>query len=207
MTTGAYKIAGGVELPGSSAPTSRLAKQSSIPSIFVSKITKAFLDTLYAFLDGLVHLASDESPGLENRLPNADIAELTITDSLELLDIHNAVRGLALATWLYRIRTELSKCRTLGCCWSYLISAISRDLLSPVCSMNSKALLERLCKTISRYAPHDDEPTRTAHDNDLSVRLSVPLFRNWTKRCLVPTLSRSPRSYRASSVQAYWMVR
>ena len=37
-------------------------KQNAISQVFVTKITKAFLDALYAFLDGLVHLASDESP-------------------------------------------------------------------------------------------------------------------------------------------------
>lgn len=92
MTTGAFKIAGGVDLSGYSAPTSRLAKQNSISSMFVSKITKAFLDTLYAFLDGLVHLASDESPETDTWQPKTDITGLTATNSLELLDIHNAVR-------------------------------------------------------------------------------------------------------------------
>ncbi|KAI0776491.1 exocyst complex component Sec5-domain-containing protein [Irpex lacteus] len=96
MTTGAFKIAGGVDLSGYSAPTSRLAKQNSISSMFVSKITKAFLDTLYAFLDGLVHLASDESPETDTWQPKTDITELTATNSLELLDIHNADTRLLL---------------------------------------------------------------------------------------------------------------
>lgn len=63
VTTYSFKLAGGVDLSSSaSASSSRMVKQYPIPSEFVAKITKAFLDTLYAFLDGLVHLASDELP-------------------------------------------------------------------------------------------------------------------------------------------------
>ncbi|KAH9941188.1 exocyst complex component Sec5-domain-containing protein [Epithele typhae] len=58
VTTAAFKIAGGVDLSSSSRQT----KQNAISPEFVTKITKAFLDALYAFLDGLVHLGSDESP-------------------------------------------------------------------------------------------------------------------------------------------------
>ena len=56
--TAAYKIAGGVDptAPQSAKPT----KQKAIGPEFASKISKAFLDALYAFLDGLVHLASDD---------------------------------------------------------------------------------------------------------------------------------------------------
>ncbi|RPD65706.1 hypothetical protein L226DRAFT_557688 [Lentinus tigrinus ALCF2SS1-7] len=61
ITTSAFKIAGGVDLSSSSS-SSRSKTQNQIASEFVQKITKAFLDSLYAFLDGLVHLASDESP-------------------------------------------------------------------------------------------------------------------------------------------------
>ncbi|THH19659.1 hypothetical protein EW146_g1566 [Bondarzewia mesenterica] len=60
ITTCAFKIAGGVDLSATSS-SSRM-KQYPIATEFVTKITKAFLDALYAFLDGLVHLASDESP-------------------------------------------------------------------------------------------------------------------------------------------------
>ncbi|KAA1476584.1 hypothetical protein DENSPDRAFT_807414 [Dentipellis sp. KUC8613] len=58
VTTAAFKLAGGVDL---SASASRMGKQYPVATEFVVKITKAFLDALYAFLDGLVHLASDEA--------------------------------------------------------------------------------------------------------------------------------------------------
>ncbi|EJF63847.1 hypothetical protein DICSQDRAFT_153669 [Dichomitus squalens LYAD-421 SS1] len=61
ITTSAFKICGGVDLSASGS-SSRQTKQNPIAPEFVAKITKAFLDSLYAFLDGLVHLASDESP-------------------------------------------------------------------------------------------------------------------------------------------------
>lgn len=61
VTTSAFKIAGGVDL-SSAASTSRQTKQNPVAPEFITKIMKAFLDSLYAFLDGLVHLASDESP-------------------------------------------------------------------------------------------------------------------------------------------------
>lgn len=37
-------------------------KQHAVATEFKTKITKAFVDTLYAFLDGMVNLASEESP-------------------------------------------------------------------------------------------------------------------------------------------------
>ncbi|PIL27676.1 hypothetical protein GSI_10828 [Ganoderma sinense ZZ0214-1] len=61
VTTSAFKIAGGVDL-STAASSSRQTKQNPVASEFVTKIMKAFLDSLYAFLDGLVHLASDELP-------------------------------------------------------------------------------------------------------------------------------------------------
>ncbi|EIM87714.1 uncharacterized protein STEHIDRAFT_147005 [Stereum hirsutum FP-91666 SS1] len=61
ITTCAFKIAGGVDL-SASASSSRLVKQHAVATEFKSKITKAFVDTLYAFLDGMVNLASEESP-------------------------------------------------------------------------------------------------------------------------------------------------
>lgn len=55
ITTAAHKIASGVT-------DSSGSKSKRIPTQFSNKITKSFLDSLYSFLDGLVHLASDESP-------------------------------------------------------------------------------------------------------------------------------------------------
>lgn len=54
----AYKIAGINEQSGSGS--SKTAKSKSARPEFASKVSKAFLDALYAFLDGLVHLASDD---------------------------------------------------------------------------------------------------------------------------------------------------
>ena len=59
LTTSALKIAGGIELSSTSA-SFRTIQQNQISSAFMAKITKAFLDAVYAFLDGLVHLTSPE---------------------------------------------------------------------------------------------------------------------------------------------------
>ncbi|KAJ1302060.1 hypothetical protein OPQ81_000894 [Rhizoctonia solani] len=55
-TTAAFKIAGGAEL----GPNNSDSKQRPVPAVFTSKISKTFMDSLYAFLDGLAHLASPE---------------------------------------------------------------------------------------------------------------------------------------------------
>jgi exocyst complex component 2 len=55
VTTWAFKFASGTEA------SSRLARRP-IANEFVIKITKAFLDATYAFLDGLVFLAEEGSP-------------------------------------------------------------------------------------------------------------------------------------------------
>ena len=89
MTTAAFKIAGGVEASSSSA-TGPL-KQHPIPSAFVTKITKAFLDALYAILDGLVLLASDESPIARGKRPDLSTALQMGLDPLELLDLTDSV--------------------------------------------------------------------------------------------------------------------
>lgn len=58
LTTSALKIAGGIEL--SSTSSFRTIQHGQITPAFTNKITKAFLDAIYAFLDGLVHLTSSE---------------------------------------------------------------------------------------------------------------------------------------------------
>ena len=90
VTTAAYKLAGGVDLVATSI--SKPVKQQAIPQAFVAKITKAFLDALYAFLDGLVHLASDESPAV-SAAPGV-AGELSAPggrNPLELLDLRDTV--------------------------------------------------------------------------------------------------------------------
>jgi exocyst complex component 2 len=70
---------------------SRLVKQNPVPQIFVSRIAKAFLDTLYAFLDGLVHLASDESPKAADASVVPEVNATNEPNPLELLDMENPV--------------------------------------------------------------------------------------------------------------------
>ena len=92
ITTVAYKIASGADLPVSS---SKASKQSPIPQVFASKITRAFLDAIYAFLDGLVLLTSSELPVLEKPSSNMGVvppAEGAIEMSLqELVDLKDTV--------------------------------------------------------------------------------------------------------------------
>ena len=88
MTTAAFKIAG---VETSSSSVARAPRQHPIPSAFVSKITKAFLDALYAILDGLVLLASDESPILHGKRPSTTNTAQMSLDPLELLDLTDAV--------------------------------------------------------------------------------------------------------------------
>jgi exocyst complex component 2 len=88
MTTTAFKIAGGVEASSSSA--TRPLKQHPT-SGFVSKITKGFLDSLYAILDGLVLLASDESPIVRGKRPDISNAVQMGLNPLELLDLTDSV--------------------------------------------------------------------------------------------------------------------
>lgn len=52
-------------------------KQKPIAGEFSNKITKTFLDAIYAFLDGLVHLSSDESPVAKGLQKQAAMADLT----------------------------------------------------------------------------------------------------------------------------------
>lgn len=95
ITTAAFKIAGGVDL-SSNASVSKPVKQNPVPPAFISKITKAFLDVIYAFLDGLVHLASDGTPEVSEKRPgNTDSSTITGTNPLELLDLSDAVSEIS----------------------------------------------------------------------------------------------------------------
>jgi exocyst complex component 2 len=85
LTTEAFKIAGGLDLNASSA--SKPVKQNRVALEFVTKITKSFLDALYAFLDGLVHLASDE---VGYKKPIGIVAESA--NRFEAADLTNPVR-------------------------------------------------------------------------------------------------------------------
>jgi exocyst complex component 2 len=92
ITTSAFKIAGGIDL-SSNMTAVKPIKQHPVAPLFISKITKAFLDVLYAFLDGLVQLASEESPVVSGkRVAIADSATMTgTTNPIELLDLTDTV--------------------------------------------------------------------------------------------------------------------
>ena len=75
---------------GVEGEAARGGKRRTLAPEFSGKIVKAFLDSLYAFLDGLVHLASDESPTAEAR---ANVSPAPGTNPLELVDMRNAVRA------------------------------------------------------------------------------------------------------------------
>jgi exocyst complex component 2 len=85
VTTWAFKFASGAEA------SSRLAKRP-IPNEFVMKITKAFLDATYAFLDGLVLLVEEGSPLADaENFPGAGAIDAGTTGRLGLLDTSNVV--------------------------------------------------------------------------------------------------------------------
>jgi exocyst complex component 2 len=108
ITTAAFKIAGGIDL-SSNMTSTKPTKQNAVAPLFISKITKAFLDVLYAFLDGLVHLASEESPIVTGKRPViTDSATITGTNPLDLLDLTDTVssRIYFFVRWLTSFVTE-----------------------------------------------------------------------------------------------------
>ncbi|KAK7046645.1 exocyst complex component SEC5 [Favolaschia claudopus] len=97
ITTSAFKLAGGLDLASASSSLSKPVRQNTIPAAFITKITRAFLDALYAFLDGLVHLASDESPILTGKMPRTEAAGGPGgPNPLELLDMRDGDTRLIL---------------------------------------------------------------------------------------------------------------
>jgi exocyst complex component 2 len=86
LATWTFKFASGAEASSSS---SRLGRRP-IPNEFVIKITKAFLDATYAFLDGLVHLAAEGSPVIDaENIPSVDISTTGKLQAMGLLDTSN----------------------------------------------------------------------------------------------------------------------
>jgi hypothetical protein len=45
-------------------PISR-KKSRTMPPVFINKLTKTFMDAIYAFLDGLVLLTTEDSPSMK----------------------------------------------------------------------------------------------------------------------------------------------
>jgi exocyst complex component 2 len=100
LTTTAFKLAGGVDLPSASNPHKPL-KQHTITQELLSNITKAFLETIYAFLDGLVHLASEESPvSYTHQAVVIDMGIAPGSNPLELLDLTETVGVFGIAMQL-----------------------------------------------------------------------------------------------------------
>lgn len=87
LTTEAFKIAGGIDLATSATKPSR---QHRIAANFTVKITKSFLDSLYAFLDGLVLLASEDSE-YKKPLTGSDALGGSMGNRAELIDLANPV--------------------------------------------------------------------------------------------------------------------
>lgn len=89
VTTWALKFASGAEASSSS---SRLGRRP-IPNEFVIKITKAFLDSTYAFLDGLVLSAEQGSPVTDaEKIPSVGAGTTGSLQALGLLDTSDVVR-------------------------------------------------------------------------------------------------------------------
>ena len=82
ITTVAYRFAGGLL-------DAQAVKQKPITGEFSNKITKTFLDAIYAFLDGLVHLSSDESPVAKGLQKQAALSDST--GALPLFDLKKNV--------------------------------------------------------------------------------------------------------------------
>jgi exocyst complex component 2 len=89
ITTTMFKLAGGIDLITSA--TGRVEQHPVAPA-FIQKIVRAFLDSLYAVLDGLVHLASEESPIATGKKPViANAGVVSSTNRLELLNLADLV--------------------------------------------------------------------------------------------------------------------
>lgn len=119
ITTCSFKLAGGVDLAPSASSSSKVVKQNAVAQNFVSKIVKAFLDSLYAFLDGMVHLASDESPGSDKKvdatLAKDAVGPATGTNPIALLDLEDPVRVSCQSHEYNSLRSMVI--RIPVCCW------------------------------------------------------------------------------------------
>jgi exocyst complex component 2 len=90
VTTVAYRIASGVD-SSSSSLISKGIKQNPIPAAFVAKLTKAFMDVLRTFLEGLVKLVEDEQMSLKPVVQVVATSTSTTPNASELLDLDDKV--------------------------------------------------------------------------------------------------------------------
>ncbi|KAG6899205.1 hypothetical protein C0993_012333 [Termitomyces sp. T159_Od127] len=100
LTTAGFKLAGGTDV--SASVLARSAKQYPVSQVFVQKLTKAFVDALYVFMDGLVLLASDESPIATGKL-------LITDDTRKLIVLSNFtyLKDVAIPNMLNELETAL----------------------------------------------------------------------------------------------------
>lgn len=95
LATSAFKIAGGVSTDSGSGML-RATQQNIVPPAFTSKITKAFLDAIYAVLDGFVVLVAEEAPPGVGSIVAAGAPERE--GKQELIDLRDSVRSFSCST-------------------------------------------------------------------------------------------------------------
>ncbi|KAG2750394.1 hypothetical protein P692DRAFT_20776441 [Suillus brevipes Sb2] len=93
LATSAFKIAGGVSTDSGSGVL-RVTQQNTVPPAFTSKITRAFLDAIYAVLDGFVVLVAEEAPPGVGSIVAAGVPERE--GKQELIDLRDSNTRLLL---------------------------------------------------------------------------------------------------------------
>lgn len=93
LATTAFKIAGGVSTDSGSGVL-RVTQQNIVPPAFTSKITRAFLDAIYAVLDGFVVLVAEEAPPGVGSIVAAGVPERE--GKQELIDLRDSNTRLLL---------------------------------------------------------------------------------------------------------------
>lgn len=96
----AWHIAGGKSEPSGNSEDMNLAKETPPTSDYTSRIKDVFLDALYAFLDGLVHLAFSDYDPLE---PNLTTSQKVIADSRVTVDVMELVSDFEFGSFQMRI--------------------------------------------------------------------------------------------------------
>ncbi|KAG2139268.1 exocyst complex component Sec5-domain-containing protein [Suillus clintonianus] len=117
LATSAFKIAGGISTDSGSGVL-RVTQQNVVPPAFTAKITKAFLDAIYAVLDGLVVLVAEEVPpgagsivaaGASEREGKEELIDLRDSNTRLLLVISNFshLSGLLIPSMLSQLENAL----------------------------------------------------------------------------------------------------
>lgn len=117
LATSAFKIAGGISTDSGSGVL-RVTQQNIVPPAFILKITKAFLDAIYAILDGFVVLVAEEAPpgvdsivaaGAPEREGKQELIDLRDSNTRLLLVISNFshLSGLLIPGMLSQLENAL----------------------------------------------------------------------------------------------------